>query len=186
MKLVCIRSDKLPIALTRAQMTQKSGTVLVALLAIAVTGACSAKPVTASKWIVEMQCSRAAGNVRCEEYSSDVQVWEIDGEVCGTLNQTTERRSPDAWFSGSRHGDLALVRFVDTFQADGDTFGTAVIKIGKARLTWTVTSTAPGQEVHSEDRYHRESRIDPWDTQDVSSCAELEAKMSGTTVRLPR
>ena len=78
------------------------------------------------------------------------------------------------------------MRFVDTFQYSKEDVGTALINIGEHKLTWTVLSTTEGQEIHSEARYHRSLKIEPWDTQDVGSCAELELKMSGTTVRLPQ
>ena len=166
-------------------MIRNLNVLLAALLAFAAHGACTARPVTASKWVVEVQCSSAKVSPECEEYSSDVELWEINGEVCGTLNQTTDRRSPDAWFSGRRQRDQVLVRFVDTFQSGEGVFGTAAIKIGKNRLTWTVLSTTEGQAIHSEGRYHRSFRIGPSATQDVSSCAELETSMSGSTIRLP-
>jgi hypothetical protein len=78
------------------------------------------------------------------------------------------------------------VRFVDTFQYSKAGVGTALINIGEHKLTWTVLSTTEGQEIHGEARYHRSLKVDAWDTQDVSSCAELELKMSGTSVRLPQ
>ena len=166
-------------------MIRNLNLLLVALLAFAAHGSCTAGPVTASRWVVEVPCSSAKDSPACQAYSSDLELWEINGEVCGTLNQTTDRRSPEAWFSGRRQRDQVLVRFVDTFQTGEGVFGTAAIKIGKNRLIWAVLSTTEGQAIHSEGRYHRSSHIEPSATQDVSSCAELETSMSGTTIRLP-
>ncbi len=160
--------------------------LLMAMLVCAAHGVCLAEPVTASKWSVEIQCPSDQAGGTCKDYSSDIKIWKIDGELCGTINQTTERRSPDGWFSGRRQGDRVLVRFVDTFQYSKDGVGTALINIGEHQLTWAVLSTTEGQQIHSETRYRQALKIDPWDTQDVSSCAELELKMSGTTVRLPQ
>lgn len=167
-------------------MSRNPKSVLAALLACAAHGVCLATPVTASKWSVEIQCSSDQASGSCEDYSSEIQIWKIDDELCGTINQTTARRSPDGWFAGRRQDDRVLVRFVDTFQYSGDGVGTALIDFGKDKLTWTVLSTAEGQRIHSEARYHPALKIDPPDTQDVSSCAELESRMSATTVRMPK
>lgn len=167
-------------------MSHNLEAMLIALLACAVPGACLAEPVTASKWSVELQCPSHKASVSCQAYSSDINIWTIDGELCGTINQTTDRRSPGGWFAGRRQGDRVFVRFVDTFQHSEDGVGTALIDMDEHKLTWTVLSTTEGQRIHSEARYHRSLRIDPWDTQDVHSCAELELKMSETTVRLPQ
>jgi hypothetical protein len=164
-------------------MIRNPNWLVVALLAVSTH--CYATPSTPTKWDVEVFCPTEAGGSDCEEYSSDIEIWTIGDEICGTINQTTERRSPDGWFAGRKRGSQVLVRFVDTFQYREGVFGTAAIRIGKSSLTWTVLTTADGQEIHSETRYRRSSsKIELWEMPDVNSCAELETKMSGTTIHL--
>jgi len=145
--------------------------------------AIAAIPLGVSAWSVA-GCESKEASAQCIEYAANIVVWRLKDEVCGTINETTARKSPDAWFGGKQYREGTLLRFVDSFQYSADNFGWARLSINGNSLQWQVLSSPNGAEIHSETRFQRLPTVDQKFTAALLSCSELQREFSGTTVKL--
>ncbi len=137
-----------------------------------------------STWDTAATCQPARTDHRCFPYQASLQLHHIGDEYCGPVNETTDKHSPSAWFSGRRDGSGLLVRYVDSFQASEDTFGWARVDIRHGRLAWHVLLRPEGSRIDDEDRFHRVATPASATSAAAGSCAALEAATSGLDVHL--
>ena len=137
-----------------------------------------------ARWDTGVICPPGRSGKQCDEYEATLNIWHMKGEFCGSVDETTERKSPVAWFRGRPFKEGILVRYVDSFQHEPDTFGWAVINVHGKRLSWTVLTMPEGGYTGSESRFRLENDLEHSDGA-TGSCDELEKGQSGLTVRLP-
>ena len=144
----------------------------------------AAIPLGVSAWKVA-GCEPEEASGQCVRYSANIVLWRLKDEVCGTINETTERKSPDAWFGGQQYQEGILLRFVDSFQYGAGDYGWARLSVNGNSLQWQVLSSPNGGEIHGEARFQRVATVEPQFTAGSLSCSELQRRFSGIEVRMP-
>ena len=138
-----------------------------------------------SYWETAATCQPGRRDHRCVGYQAILELHHLGDEYCGLINETTDRHSPTAWFSGRRDERGFLVRFVDSFQDGDDAFGWARIEIQGNRLAWIVLLRPVGARIEDERRFHLAASPTAARDDNASSCTELESRSSGLSVHLP-
>jgi len=145
--------------------------------------AMAAIPLRVSAWKVT-SCESEEASAQCVEYSANIVLWRFKDEVCGTINETTERKSPDGWFGGQQYREGTLLRFLDSFQYGKGDYGWARLSVNGNHLQWQVLSSPNGGAIHGEARFQRLPTVDRQFTTGPVSCSELQGRFSGIAVRL--
>jgi hypothetical protein len=120
---------------------------------------------------------------KCNAYSAELVVLKTEGKVCGWIHQSSVFKSPSAWFVGKEYGEGALVRYVDSFQANEQDYGRALLTFKKGVISWKILNEPVLGRVSDEKNLRRVWQRGTSLTVPSSSCEDLE-KSSPVAIHL--